>query len=135
ARFVEHLPSRVAEVMHVDGYRLDPQARITARVRRDAAGSSQARGRGVPLDVPHHVRVQLTLGGPSAKAKVYAESVRAAMADLVNAVTTGSTPFSSVREGAAAVAVAAAATRASRDGRSVEITDHSRTTATRARTA
>lgn len=135
ARFVEHLPSRVAEVMHVNGYRLDTQARITARVHRDAARPAHARGRGLPLDIPHHVRIQLTLGGPSAKAKVYAESVRAAMADLVSAVTTGSTPYSSVREGAAAVAVAAAATRASHDGRSVVIPDHLRSTSTRMRTA
>ncbi|NYG06130.1 putative dehydrogenase [Phycicoccus badiiscoriae] len=135
ARFVEHLPSRVAEVMHVNGYRLDAQARITARVHRDAAGTAHARGRGLPLDIPHHVRVQLTLGGPSAKAKVYAESVRAAMADLVSAVTTGTTPYSSVREGAAAVAVAAAATRASHDGRTVAIPDHLRSTSTRMRTA
>ncbi|QGN57251.1 Gfo/Idh/MocA family protein [Nostocoides sp. HKS02] len=135
ARFVEHLPSRVAEVMQVDGYRLDTQARITARVHRDAAGSPYARGRGLPLDIPHHVRVQLTLGGPSAKAKVYAESVRAAMADLVSAVTTGTTPYSSVREGAAAVAVAAAATQASHDGRSVAIPDHLRSTSTPMRTA
>lgn len=135
ARFAEHLPSRAAEVMHVTGYRLNSQARITVRVRRDAAGDARARGRGVPLDIPHHVHIQLTLGGPSAKATVYAESVRAAMADLVSAATTGSTPYSSVREGAAAVTVAAAATRASHDSRSVEITDQSRTAATRARTA
>jgi predicted dehydrogenase len=135
ARFVEHLPSRAAEVMHVDGYRLDAQARITARVHRDATHTSHARGRGLPLDIPHHVRVQLTLGGPPAKAKVYAESVRAAMADLVRAVTTGATPFSSVREGAAAVTVAAAATRATDDGRTVAITDHLSPTSTRMRTA
>ena len=134
ARLVEALPSQVQDTLSVDGFRLGPEAAITVQVRRDAADGA-ARGRGLALDVPHHVRVELTLGGPAAKAKVYAESVRAAMSDLVTAVTTGSTPYSSVREGAAAVTVAAAATRASRDGRSVVITDPLCTTSTRTRTA
>ena len=44
------------------------------------------------LHIPHHVRIGITLGGPSAKAEVYAESVRAAMADLAHSVATGTTP-------------------------------------------
>lgn len=134
ARLVQALPSQVQDTLSVDGFRLGPEAAISVEVRRNAAAGA-ARGRGRALDVPHHVRVELTLGGPAAKAMVYAESVRAAMSDLVAAVTTGSTPYSSVREGAAAVTVAAAATRASRDGRSVTITEPLATTATRTGTA
>ncbi len=71
-----------------------------------------ARGRGRDLDVPHHVRIHLTLGGPQAKAGVYAESVRAAMADLVRAARTGTSPRSGIATGAAATTLALAATRA-----------------------
>jgi predicted dehydrogenase len=124
ARLVESLPFQVEDTLSVDGFRLGAEARITTQVRRDVASSAAARGRGRSLDVPHHVRIELTLGGPAAKAQVYAESVRAAMSDLVAAVRTGTTPFSSVREGAAAVAVAAAATRAGLDGRMTAVTTH-----------
>jgi hypothetical protein len=124
ARLVESLPSQTRDTLSVDGFRLGAEARITTRVRRDAASSAAARGRGRSRDVPHHVHVELTLGGPAAKAQVYAESVRAAMSDLVAAVREGTTPFSSVREGAAAVAVAAAATRAGLDGRTTAIAHH-----------
>ena len=62
--------------------------------------------------MPHHVRIHLTLGGAAAKAAVYAESVRAAMADLVVAVRTGGTPRSGIVTGAAATTLALAATRA-----------------------
>ena len=57
-------------------------------VRRDA-GPTTAVGRGSTHVVPHHVRAELTLGGPAAKERVYAESVRAAVADLVRCVADG----------------------------------------------
>lgn len=114
-RVAEGLGDRSAELLHVDGFRPGPRARILATVRRDA-GAADARGRGVPLDLPHHVRVELTLGGHDAKQQAYAESVRAAMTDLVACIADGGPPASGAREGAAAVAVATAATRAARNG-------------------
>ncbi|MEO5709018.1 MAG: Gfo/Idh/MocA family oxidoreductase [Nocardioidaceae bacterium] len=108
----EALPGRTSDLLDVPGFRLGGDSRVTVDVRRDA-GSPTARGRGHDLQVPHHVRIHLTLGGPAAKAAVYAESVRAAMADLVLAVRTGSTPRSGIVTGAAATTLALAATRAS----------------------
>jgi predicted dehydrogenase len=122
-RVAEELPNRVADVMVVDGFRLTPRCSITTEVHRNANGSAQARGRGAHLDIPHRVRVHLTLGGPTAKDDVYAESVRAAMADLVSSTRRRRSPFSGVREGAEAVAVAAVATRAAAVGRTV-LLDH-----------
>ncbi len=78
-------------------------------------------GRGSTHVVPHHVRAELTLGGPAAKERVYAESVRAAFADLVRCVTTGAAPQSGAREGWAAVVVADAARRSAADGRTVDL--------------
>ncbi|WP_344157325.1 Gfo/Idh/MocA family oxidoreductase [Nocardioides koreensis] len=112
----EGLPDRVPELFDVPGFRLGPAAGIRVSGRRDAAAPG-ARGRGVALDVPHHVRVELTLGGHDAKPAAYAESVRAALTDLVSSITDGGRPRSGVREGAAAVAVATAATRSARNGR------------------
>jgi predicted dehydrogenase len=114
------LPDRTAELLHVPGFRLGPRAAIRVESHRDAAPAA-ARGRGAALDVPHHVRVELTLGGHPAKPEAYAESVRAALTDLTTCITAGGTPFSGVREGAAAVAVAVAATRSLRDHGSVRI--------------
>ncbi len=107
----EALPARTADLLDVPGFRLGGDARVTVDVRRDA-GPPTARGRGHALRVPHHVRIHLTLGGAAAKAAVYAESVRAAMADLVVAVRTGGTPRSGIVTGAAATTLALAATRA-----------------------
>ena len=107
----ESLPARTAELLAVDGFRLGAAAGVTVDVRRDADVPA-ARGRGHDLHVPHHVRVHLTLGGPPAKAAVYAESVHAAMADLVRAVRTGAPPRSGIVTGAAATTLALAATRA-----------------------
>ncbi|MGH3307826.1 MAG: Gfo/Idh/MocA family protein [Nocardioides sp.] len=112
----EGLPARTDELFHVDGFRPGPEAGIRVSSRRDAAPAS-ARGRGTALHAPHHVRVELTLGGHDAKPAAYAESVRAAMTDLVARIADGGAPFSGVAEGAAAVAVATAATRAARHGR------------------
>ncbi len=120
AAVAEALPDRVGELLHVDGFRLGPRAGDPV-VSRPDAGPRRARGRGAALDVPHHVRVELTLGGHEAKPEAYAESVRAAMTDLVARITDGGVPFSGVREGAAAVAVATAATRSAHDQRAVAV--------------
>ena len=107
----ESLPGRADALLAVPGFRLGREAAVTIDVHRDA-GTATARGRGHDLHVPHHVRILLTLGGPAAKAAVYAESVRAAMVDLVGAARTGSTPRSGIATGAAATTIALAATRA-----------------------
>ena len=120
ADLVAGMPQRVTELFSVDGHRLGPDADITVDVRRDA-GSTTAVGRGSTHVVPHHVRAELTLGGPAAKERVYAESVRAAVADLVRCVATGATPQSGAREGWAAVVVADAARRAAADGTTIDL--------------
>jgi predicted dehydrogenase len=111
----EELPGRAAELLHVDGFRLGPEAGIRVWVHRDHA-TSPARARGRNFQLPHRVRVELTMGGHDAKPAAYAESVRAAMTDLVGRIADGGAPVSGVREGAAAVGVADAATRAMRHG-------------------
>jgi predicted dehydrogenase len=120
ADVVAELPHRVADLFAVDGHRLGQDAAITVDVRR-GAGSRTAGGRGTTHVVPHHVRAELTLGGPAAKERVYAESVRAAFVDLVRGVTTGATPRSGAREGWAAVVVAEAARRSAADGHTIDV--------------
>jgi predicted dehydrogenase len=120
AALCEELPSRCHDLLAVEGFRLGPAAAVGVEVHRDA-GTGPARARGRDLAVPHHVRLTLTLGGAEAKAGVYAESVRAAMADLVRAAAGGTSPRSGIAEGAAATTVALAATRAATVGRSVEL--------------
>lgn len=112
------LPQRAAELFAVDGHRLDAGAAITVQVQRHA-GPTTAVGRGRTHVVPHHVRAELTLGGAEAKDQVYAESVRAAMTDLVRCASTGAAPWSGAHEGWAAVIVADAARRAATDGTTV----------------
>ena len=78
-------------------------------------------GRGSTHVMPHHVRAELTLGGAVAKERVYAECVRAAVADLVRCVATEAEPRSGGREGWAAVVVADAARRAATDGTTIDL--------------
>ena len=112
-RVAESLPDRVEELLHVDGFTLGDLAGISVVTRPDA-GPTAARGRGHRLEVPHHVRIELTLGGHGAKPETYRQSLRAAMTDLVACATEGRAPHSGVGEGAAAVAAATAATRSAR---------------------
>lgn len=112
----EGLPARSDELFHVDGFRLGPGAAV--RVSSDPhAAPARARGRGLTQVVPHRVRVELTLGGHDAKPAAYAESVRAAMTDLLARIADGGAPVSGPAEGAAAVAMATAATRSAQHGR------------------
>lgn len=127
-RVADTLADRAAGLLDVDGFRLDHRCGVDVTVRR-GAGESYARGRGQDLHLPHHVRVTLTLGGPDAKPVAYSESVRAALTDLTTCIATGATPYSGVREGAAAVAVAAAATRAAAEQRHVLVGAHPPTSA------
>jgi predicted dehydrogenase len=119
ADLVDGLPAR-AGLFDLDGFRPASGTAVTVDVRR-AAGTDHARGRGRDLTVPHHARIHLTLGGHAAKGAVYAESVRAAMADLVRAARTGSTPRSGVAEAAAATRLALAATHAAVQRHTVDL--------------
>ena len=114
AAVVGRLPHRTTELMDVPGHRLGPGSGITAVVHRDACPAA-ARGRGRDLVLPHRVEVLVELGRDDAKGRVYAESVRAALADLV-AAAEGARPRSGGPEALAAIAVADAARRSALDG-------------------
>jgi predicted dehydrogenase/mannose-6-phosphate isomerase-like protein (cupin superfamily) len=126
AELADELAAGGVELLGVNGFRLGPRAGVTVEVTRDA-GASSARGRGIRLHIPHHVSIGLTLGGAQAKAGVYRESVRTAMADLAGCVATGATPASGGRHALDAVEVATAARRAAAEGRTVSL--HFTTTA------
>lgn len=108
---------RATELLAVAGF-LPVPSTFTVAVLRDQ-GVSTARGRGVALELPHRVRVEIDLGGEAAKATVYARSVRAAMTDLLRCAATEDRPVSGAAEGQAAVVVAAAGRQAAREGRTV----------------
>ncbi|MGN9779695.1 Gfo/Idh/MocA family protein [Micromonospora sp. H33] len=120
AALVETLPARAGELLAVDGHRLADRAAVEVAVRRHA-GPAHARDRGHERWLPHHCRITVDLGGEAAKPYVYAESVRAAMHDLVRCVRTGHRPAAGVTEGATAVTVAAAARRAAREEHTVHL--------------
>jgi predicted dehydrogenase len=120
AAYVEGLPARALELLAIGGHRLGPNATIEATVKR-FAGPDLARERGRELRLPHRCRIAVDLGGDAAKQHVYAESVRAAMADLARCVGTGERPAAGVTEGSAAVAVAVAARRSAREDRTVHL--------------
>lgn len=113
------IEERAAELLAVPGFPPVPGS-FTVEVLRDQ-GAPTARARGVDLELPHRVRVQIDLGGEAAKAVVYARSVRAAMSDLVRCAATGERPVSGAAEGQAAVVVAAAGRRAAREGLNVAL--------------
>ncbi len=74
-----------------------PHMRPSGRERIDVHVTEVAeagvwRGRDEERQVTHHLRVRATLGGEAAKAVVYRESVRAGIADLVEAVRSGRSP-------------------------------------------
>jgi predicted dehydrogenase len=120
AALVEGLPGRVGSLLTVDGRRPGRQAGIDVAVRR-FAGLETARERGREHRLPHRCQITFDLGGEAAKHHVYAESVRAAMADLVRCVRTGEPPIAGAAEGWAAVAVAAAARRSAREDRTIHL--------------
>ncbi len=113
------------DLLALNGFRLGPGAGVTVQVERDA-GPPSAKGRGRELEVPHHVTIELSLGGHAAKQQVYAESVRSAMADLALSARTGVRPRSGLAEGADAVVVALAATDAIRTQTTVHLSGGTR---------
>jgi len=66
----------------------------------------------------HHLRLWATLGGVAAKARVYRESVRAGLADLLTAIADGGQPLVSPADGWRSLAVALAAQDAADTGAS-----------------
>lgn len=118
----ERLPDRCGELLAVPGLRPHGQERITVSVTRDAGSDRPASGRGVERVVPHRVECTIDLGGEARKPYVYAESVRAAMTDLLHCAANGGTPVADARAGLAAVAVAEAATRSAETGRTLPVT-------------
>jgi predicted dehydrogenase len=118
----EALPARAGELLAVDGLRPHGQERVTVSVTRNAGPSEPARGRGVARSVPHRVECVIDLGGEDRKQHVYAESVRAAMTDLLHCAEHGGTPQADATAGLTAVAVARAATRSAQSGRTITLT-------------
>ncbi|GAA3874845.1 Gfo/Idh/MocA family oxidoreductase [Streptomyces lannensis] len=116
------LPERADELLAVPGLRPHGGERITVSVQRDAGSDRPALGRGVRRVVPHRVDVVIDLGGEERKPHVYAESVRAAMTDLLHCAAHGGTPVADARAGLTAVAVAEAATRSAESGRTLPVT-------------
>ncbi len=109
------LPGRTAEMLAVPDHRLTGSERIDVTVlTADAPPVGHARGGDRPAS--HRLRVTASLGGEPAKGRVYAESVRAALADLVDAVRSGRAPTVDAAAGWRAVATAAAARTAARTG-------------------
>jgi hypothetical protein len=72
---------------------------------------AEAAGRGHSLNVPLFVEATIEIGTPDAKREIYAESVRAAVSDLVSAIITGRRPRAGLNVGVNAVRIAEAATR------------------------
>ncbi|HET9381555.1 MAG TPA: Gfo/Idh/MocA family oxidoreductase [Streptomyces sp.] len=119
----EALPGRAAELLAVPGLRPHGRERITVSVARGAGPVRPARGRGVTRVVPHRVGCVVDLGGEDHKQHVYAESVRAAMTDLLHCARHGGTPQADAKAGLAAVAVAEAATASARTGRTLVLAE------------
>lgn len=117
----EALPARSAELLAVPGMPPHGGERVTVTVHRDAGSAATARGRGVSRSVPHRVEAVIDLGGEEKKAHVYAGSVRAAFADLLDCAADGGSPVADAQSGLAAVAVADAATRAAVTGRTEQV--------------
>ncbi|GAA5024008.1 Gfo/Idh/MocA family protein [Streptomyces siamensis] len=118
----EALPARAAELLAVPGLRPHGEEHVTVTVAREAGSSRPARGRGITRSVPHRVDCVVDLGGEDRKPHVYAESVRAAMTDLLHCAAHGGTPQADARAGLTAVAVARAATASAQSGRTVALT-------------
>jgi predicted dehydrogenase len=120
---VDGLPAQAVDLLAVDGYRLDSEGAVRVAVHR-FAGPEKARERGRDVRLPHRCRLTIDLGGEAAKWHVYAESVRAGLADLARCARTGHRPVAGVAEGAAAVAVAVAARRSARENRTIHLRQH-----------
>jgi len=104
---VQALTTNQQAALAVGGYRPSGGERITLEL------SSRAQpGR-------WDLRLRATLGGQAAKSRVYRESVRAGLADLVSSAAAGTTPAVSVADAWTSLATALAAQEAAATGSSV----------------
>jgi len=103
-RAVQALATDQRAALAVPGYRPSGAERITLELA----------SRGQPGHWDLHLRA--TLGGSAAKPRVYRESVRAALADLVGAITTGTTPTVTPADAWTSLATALAAQESATTG-------------------
>ena len=104
---VQALTTNQQAALAVGGYRPSGGERITLEL------SSRAQpGR-------WDLRLRATLGGQAAKSRVYRESVRAGLADLVSSAASGTTPAVSAADAWTSLAVALAATESAATGTTV----------------
>ncbi|MEU8571112.1 Gfo/Idh/MocA family oxidoreductase [Streptomyces pathocidini] len=117
----EQLPVRARDLLAVEGHTPYGDERVTVTVHRDAGSAEAAGGRGVSRSVPHRVDALVDLGGEPRKPYVYAQSVRAAFADLLRCARECGVPVADAHAGLTAVAVAEAATRSAATGRTERV--------------
>ncbi|MDQ2933519.1 MAG: Gfo/Idh/MocA family oxidoreductase [Chloroflexota bacterium] len=108
-----------AEALAVPHVRPSGREAIDLRVT-DVAEAGLWSGRGEERQVTHRLRVWATLGGQDAKLLVYRESVRAGIADLVEAVRSGRSPAVGITDVYESLATAIAAQEAADAGRTRE---------------
>ena len=98
-----------------------PSGRESIEVRvTEVAQPGTRRARDEEREVTHRVEVRATLGGAAVKMAVYRESVRAGLADLVEAVRTGGSPAITFADIFGSLATALAAQQAADAGRTRE---------------
>ena len=119
AAFLQTLPEAAAAWLAVPGVARSGQEHIAVTVVEQYGDAAPWRGRGVARPVTHHVWVQASLGGDSAKPAVYTASVQAGMTDLVGAIAGRRSPCVSGVDAWRSVATAVAAQTAAQDGRIV----------------
>ncbi len=105
--------------MRVPHVRPSGQERIDVEIA-EVANTGMWRGRGEERQVSRRARVQVTLGAEAAKLPVYRESVRAGLADLVEAARAGRAPKVGGIDACESLATALAAQRAADSGRAEE---------------
>ena len=100
----------------VPGYRPSGRERLATSVVATDGLPAVWRGRGRARRVAHHVRAHASLGGPEATTGVYRESVRAGMADLLDAAAGRRPPVVTPADAWRSLAVALAAREAAAGG-------------------
>ncbi|MEP6681258.1 MAG: gfo/Idh/MocA family oxidoreductase, partial [Chloroflexota bacterium] len=101
--------------MSVPHVRPSGEERIDVEIS-EVANAGMWHGRGEERQVSRRVRVHATLGGEAAKLRVYRESVRAGVVDLVEAARRGRPPRVDAIAACASLATALAAQHAADSG-------------------
>jgi predicted dehydrogenase len=113
------LHDRADELLEVPGFRGSGHEQIAIEVVQVYGEPQPWRGGGERRPVSHRLRLWATLGAEAAKEHVYRESVRAGLADLVDAVRTDREPLVAARDAWESLAIAIAARQAAESGRRV----------------